>query len=430
MNHENPYNDPIERLFREKAEMYEDTSYREDDWKRLENRLDKLDLRRSYRRRMALLAAASILIISLLGYYTLQNRSQIHRISDQIEQMEQERSVPAENVRPSNEKRPTGETNPANSETGTEEDKIPDPSGNENSLMVQSGLNPSTIITGMRDEGSDLSPTIEEPPIRAQSLAGILTNEEMQISSGINDFNKARMVLLSKGPTNRITGGNPIQISDGFRASSTDLMPEIDPNQPGTALGFVLSPDMSTAGSVSNFHDPGFKGGLMAEIPLNQRFSVVGGVLMANVRYRAIGNEYDTSGYGTIGRTPEETTALCLILDIPVGLKANLLYFKRSRIFATAGVSSYIMLNEQYEYRYASDSFYGEERWEGRTGTVHPASNAAISVGFELDVADQWTLRAEPHIKIPMSGVGRGNVDLYSFGSFLSLNYNFPPKPN
>ncbi|MDX1638828.1 MAG: hypothetical protein R3281_12715, partial [Balneolaceae bacterium] len=58
------HNDPIEELFREKAGEF-DIRYREEDWLKLENRLDKMDARRSRMRRWGWVAAACLLLFSL-----------------------------------------------------------------------------------------------------------------------------------------------------------------------------------------------------------------------------------------------------------------------------------------------------------------------------------------------------------------------------
>jgi hypothetical protein len=183
---------------------------------------------------------------------------------------------------------------------------------------------------------------------------------------------------------------------------------------------------LSTVGGVSNFDQPGFKGGVMAEYAFNKTFSLISGLAISNVKYKADGREYNPPQGWNYGVMPDQTTAVCLVLDIPISLKANLFNFDRSRIFATTGLSSYIMLNEDYQFRYNDSNQAGlESSWSESTGTRHWFSNAGFSVGIEYDLSPTWSIRAEPHLKVPLKGVGWGNVDLYSMGSFVSLNYRF-----
>ncbi|CAN5348470.1 hypothetical protein BH23BAC3_BH23BAC3_14340 [soil metagenome] len=63
------------------------------------------------------------------------------------------------------------------------------------------------------------------------------------------------------------------------------------------------------------------------------------------------------------------------------------------------------------------------QNWSGRTGTRHWMSNASFSLGYELDLHPNWSLRAEPFIKTPLREVGWSNVKLFSAGSLVSLYY-------
>ncbi|HKK45394.1 MAG TPA: hypothetical protein VJ964_07725, partial [Balneolaceae bacterium] len=73
----------LERLFQQKAEEY-DISYNEDDWQELEERLDNLDQQRVRRNRRWLVAAAVVLTFSVLAYFTIENKLQINKLSNQI----------------------------------------------------------------------------------------------------------------------------------------------------------------------------------------------------------------------------------------------------------------------------------------------------------------------------------------------------------
>ena len=48
-----------------------------------------------------------------------------------------------------------------------------------------------------------------------------------------------------------------------------------------------------------------------------------------------------------------------------------------------------------------------------------------FSLGYQKAIGSQWFLEIEPFIKVPLGGVGFGEVKLWSTGSFFSLKYNF-----
>lgn len=430
MNNENKSNDPIERLFREKAEEY-NISYREEDWLKLEKQLDVRDMQLYYRRRIRWLAAASVLILSLIGYYTLQNSQQINQLAEQMNQTE---------VVEQNEPQSGGET-----AAGRNDDSNQTASGQE-----------STDESGTAERGSDQSDNVTDPEA-SQNEDSEASADEMKVDQTDNFTNEEivesiRDVERKSVDAVRFHAGqytDPVKVSERLEFySAADQPSEIEKRTPSFdaessaltllnddsipqketstfskfAVGFVISPDLSTAGSISNFYDPGFKGGILAEYFLSRNISVSSGLTLSNLKYKAAGQEYTPPESWNYGVMPDQTRAVCLVLDIPVNLKANLKNFGRSRIFATAGLSSYIMLNENYRFSYEGNDS-GQSSWSDRTGTRHWLSNAGLSVGIEYDLSPNWTIRVEPHIKIPLKGVGWGSVDLYSMGSFFSINY-------
>ena len=85
MSNDNPdkrrAGDPIEKLFRDGSEEY-DIPFREEDWNRLEKDLDLIDARRLYRQRLTAVAAAALLLLSLLGYLTYDNYQRINDLQE------------------------------------------------------------------------------------------------------------------------------------------------------------------------------------------------------------------------------------------------------------------------------------------------------------------------------------------------------------
>lgn len=435
MNDENKHNDPIERLFREKAGEEYNISYREEDWLKLEKKLDARDLQRSYRRKFGWLAAASVLILALIGYYTVQNHNKISELTEQLNQNEsiqQDQQIPG-NQDPSvpldvDENQPEPNQLHDNEEEpvladNTDAEQPADQTSSQNSEEILTSENEreesTTIITNqaMADAGQTIRFEPLDPvdfgtaelsgwtAVREEARPVELANNMREIMNEPGNFDKKNVFLAMNDDD-----------------SSDDLAPF---SSSRFAVGVVVSPDLSTAGSVSNFYDPGYKGGILAEYAITKNISLVSGLAISNLKYKAYGEAYDPPPYWNSGVMPDETTALCVVLDIPLNLKANLINFDRSRFFATAGLSSYIMLSEEYNFRYEGGGSGLQSSWSDRTGTRYWLSNAGFSVGFEYDLSPQWSLRAEPHIKVPLKGVGWGEVNLYSLGSFFSLNYKF-----
>jgi len=450
MSDEQNHNDPLERLFRKKAEEY-DISYREEDWLKLEKKLDARDTKIYYRRRFRWLAAASILILSLIGYYTVQNHNKINELTEQLNQTEQVQPddqpvSPQENLALT--KRETAESN--DQANGDEEAIESEDSAIaiETETTVQDQQESTTlnndsesIATVSEDESvadqpehlpgrtfAEARQTIPEQSVQPNEL---FPNRSSMLATVHSENQPVDLKSTSSYSRFQTYNGDPENGTSAIRTAPLPTQNGFISNQSAFAtdsrfaVGIVLSPDLSTAGGVSDFDNPGFKAGVMAEYAISKNFSVISGLAISNVKYKADGDAYNPPQAWNYGVMPDRTSAVCVVLDIPINLKANLFNFDRSRIYTTAGLSSYIMLNEDYQFQYEGDQQGLDSSWSDATGTRHWFSNAGFSIGVEYDLSPSWSIRAEPHIKVPLKGVGWGDVELYSFGNFLSLNYRF-----
>lgn len=419
-------NDPLERFFKNHSSDY-DIDYNEQDWQKLEKKLDLADEKYAYQQRIRWMAAAAVLLFCFLAYFTYQNYSSIKQISDQlagetIPEMEQNTGdgLPGQTDAQPEEKSTVGEM--ATSDDSDQGNN----SGNLNSTTSKQLQNKSAgEIAETKYSGQTNQKTTEFSgavnPTEVQYISTISCRECTSVSSEIEKESDDYVAAFSSSYERNIAGeqdefkNRSLQndnVKTGYRTSSP------------VALGFVFGPDLSTVGSISNFENPGYKIGLRVELNLGSRLALTTGFVHANVRYTAQGREYKPpGGYWTNGVVARETFAECALIDIPISLKFDFLQFDRSRLFATAGLSSYIMLNEDYRFRYDSDNPNLTREWSDRTGTRHWFSNASFSLGYEFDLLPNWSIQAEPFVRLPLKEVGWGNVKLYSVGSFISFNY-------
>jgi hypothetical protein len=417
MSDHNSHKDPLEQFFEKKAGEY-DIPFREEDWNRMAGMLDLRDARTTYRRRVLWIAAASLLVVSLLGYFTFDNYSRINQLARLLED------------------EPVEDTTPVPAEMDT------------------AGQGNLQSATGDRDAGR-LAQNVHDP-------VSVLPDEQVRKADDRIDVNAADGTGAREGDAVR-HGISTVRLAaadawPGDAAGALNSVPVIkDPGMVAVRLDpaiisaseepihspvdavyghyesmlsrisatLLMSPDMSTVGSLSNFSSPGYKTGITVQYRFNQRLSVSTGLIRSEVRYSARGRDYDPPVYWPSNSAPEHMSAVCLLVDIPVTLRYDVLLFSGSRFFATAGLSSYIMLNEAYNFRYDGYASGQLESWNGKTGTRHWLSNAGFSVGYELDVHPNWSILAEPFIAVPLREVGWGNVRLYSVGSYLSVRYRF-----
>jgi hypothetical protein len=114
-----------------------------------------------------------------------------------------------------------------------------------------------------------------------------------------------------------------------------------------------------------------------------------------------------------------------MVIDIPVNIRYALVVKQPYTIYVSAGLSSYLMLSEKYNYVYDVDDTYLRKSWEVTNENKHYFKVYNLSVGYERKVGKRFTAGAEPFVKIPGAGVGFGKIHLWTAGLFFSANYKF-----
>ncbi|MCU0325618.1 MAG: PorT family protein, partial [Spirosomaceae bacterium] len=200
------------------------------------------------------------------------------------------------------------------------------------------------------------------------------------------------------------------------------ITPSASQFRKGLAVRLAYSPDLSVIFG-DKIEKIGRNIGVFAEYRINNRWSVNTGVIRSMKYYDAYPEDYSW-----IWKMPEtpllEINATCDMLDIPLNIRYDITQNSTSRIFASAGFTSYVMLKEKYKYNYANnyDPSIKWKEWEGSTG-AYPFSISNLSVGYERQIFRKVSLQVEPFVKIPLGQVGFGKVRLVTTGVFFSAKY-------
>ncbi len=433
--------DSLEQFFRKKTGDYE-IQYKEEDWLKMEKKLQASAQQTFQRKKLYWIAAASLLILSLFSYLVIEQQISLNSFTQLfkhesetvpglIEEFPGEITIPEE-----------GPLSPAEipGERGVDGD--PDRADRFSAIPTDDIPGAETDLFNIPDPGSDGLAYKHETPENLAVEPGdgfigieyINTRDYQRFDSvlpcagcsleRLAAIQQTESVLFKKPETEEETGEVSESYPDDLYGKSSFSTADDARSISRLSLGIIAGPDISTTGSIANFTNPGYNLGITAEYKINQNLSISTGIVQSKVRYQAIGDEYTPSDYYfNQGIHPSETNAVCLILDVPVTLSYRFLHFENSRLYASAGLSSYIMLNEEYQFHYNIDNPGQTESWNDRTGARHLISNANLSLGYEVDLLPSWSLRAEPYLKIPVNEIGWGNVKLYSFGSLISLNF-------
>jgi len=231
---------------------------------------------------------------------------------------------------------------------------------------------------------------------------------------------KANALANSKDPLERLnTGGMTREMKKGM-----EKMLRPDANLILTAMA---APDITTAkSSMSSKISSNF--GVLGTYVLSPKFSLTSGAVYSRKFYNSGGTAPAVNSY-TSG-ADWEVKADCNVLDIPVNVNYTLLHKKRLSVRVNTGLSSYFMLKEKYEFITGQPGPDQEiSTLEVNNQNKHLFGVANVSLSFDHQLTQSLSVGVQPFAKLPLTGIGNGDVNLKSAGVSFSLNIGlFPAK--
>lgn len=139
--------------------------------------------------------------------------------------------------------------------------------------------------------------------------------------------------------------------------------------------------------------------------------------------YQAQGEDYiPPVGFWSAseGVPPEIVQAVCDMLDLSIGASYHFTDVQSNGLVARVNLLSNFMLREEYDYQFdeSSDDFTGVFSGENHNF----ASQIELSTVYKLRTGGGYFIDAGPYLKLPLSGVGHGNVRLTSVGIRIGVS--------
>jgi hypothetical protein len=191
------------------------------------------------------------------------------------------------------------------------------------------------------------------------------------------------------------------------------------------SLSFSLSagPDVSAV-SFEEIGRTKLLVGVGVSYNLSNRWAVRSGLFYVTKKYGASPTDYNPPPqFWSYYPDLKSIEADCKVYEVPLVLQYNFSQKSQRNLFVSAGLSSYFMKKEAYEY-YSKDAL-GQTQYQNYTlsnKSSHYLSSLRLSAGYSRKLSDRISLAAEPYFNLPIKGVGYGKVNLYSAGVLFSLN--------
>jgi hypothetical protein len=200
------------------------------------------------------------------------------------------------------------------------------------------------------------------------------------------------------------------------------LMPKF--SRFGISLG--LSPDFNSIESLET-SVLGTSIGLFFEYRISKKLTLQTGISYSKKVYVGEYDYYHNWPFPSKAHPtkPIDVDGGCTIYDLPINLRLNVFQKPKQTWFITGGVSSYLMAKENYTFNYDPATATPPKDWAWADNSKFMFSVLNFSMGWEKQVSNHFHIQLEPFVKTPLSGVGRGGVNLYSSGLLFSTKYEF-----
>jgi hypothetical protein len=190
-------------------------------------------------------------------------------------------------------------------------------------------------------------------------------------------------------------------------------------------------PDVSTVAFQST-EQAGYSIGALLGYRFNKRISLESGLLWDKKNYYSNGEYFDKSKTNISSYSKIlNLDGYCQMFEIPLSLRYDFAAGKNYSFFATAGLSSYIMKKEHYDYNaWVDDPRYPPPHYANGSKPYYNSGNYFLSIvqmsaGYEFAIGTNTRIRIEPYAKIPLQGIGIGSMRISSGGLFFGISHSF-----
>ncbi len=183
-----------------------------------------------------------------------------------------------------------------------------------------------------------------------------------------------------------------------------------EPQRPQIALSLLLAPAYNGADNLNNGRF-GSDIGLLVTLGLSNKWSLSTGAVYAKKLYE--------TGY-TYASYTQMVDADCRVLDIPVNVSYALVNKGKTRIGFGTGISSYIMLKEDYRFNSSS-----REDIHLVNENQHWLSVLNVQASYERKLNSRISLYVQPYLKVPFNDIGYYKIKLQSLGMAVGASWSF-----
>lgn len=162
--------------------------------------------------------------------------------------------------------------------------------------------------------------------------------------------------------------------------------------------------------------------GIGLSYQITKKLSIATGFGVSRKLYTADSADYNNQPWVMASYKLKTVDANCLVYELPINLQYQFAKSKKASWLAVGGVSTYFMKSESYDYNYLYYNMPRKTNYLIEDKNNHLFSILNLAVGYRRQLGKQLSYQLTPFVKVPLTGIGEGQVKLYSAGLQLSLN--------
>lgn len=391
-----------------------DPQFEEAAWDKMEHKLRRRERVVLFRKGSVVLSL--LLLVGLIGYYSFDKSGSKKNKPDLVKEIkgvqEKKELIPG-----------TEELGSGNKEVLPEDDGLK--IGNESLLSEnKSGTQHQLNGTGLIEE--EVAANGAEQVNRAGQTKYLAELRKTDWNAA-NVFGEAKLAGLSLTPYDHTSPSGLAKqtepaVNKAAEADKKKIRTNLKRPVP-MSLALSAGPEFNSASSLIGGKG-GFNAGLTFSMGIAKNFR-----LQTGLKYSV--KDYATDSYAYRMRNPKiqglisGIDASCAVLEIPLIASYTVAENQQRSIDLNLGLSSYLMLKEDYTFKYTPGSGIADRLVEKRNANQHLMSVVDLSATYFIKLkTEKFKIGVEPFVKIPLTGVGEGKVNLKSSGVSLKIRYD------
>jgi hypothetical protein len=228
------------------------------------------------------------------------------------------------------------------------------------------------------------------------------------------------------GQNNLLLNNDTAAVSNNAsKTTASSIIRKHNTNDHYFYAGLIAGADFSFV-KFQNMQPVGYNAGLLIGYKF-RKLSIESGLYIAKKNYYTDGEYFDKSSIPFFNDAEIlSVNGYCNMFEIPLNIKYDIIAKGRHTWFATAGLSSYLMHKEFYNYDYIKDG----QQFQGSRPYYHTTQNwfsvLNVSTGYQLQTGLKTYIRIEPYYKRTLTGVGTGSLSISSLGINAGIARRIP----